>query len=526
MTAETSGTHPDSLVCLAKSPALTRAFALSTLVTPPLGLAYLAGTLRQRGIAVQIVDAIGENPDQLVPLEFCEGYSIGLSMDEVVSMIDERADIIGLSCMFSNSWPFDRRLIEKIRRRFPKAWIVVGGEHATACANYILETSPDVDVCVLGEGEETIVDLVRTLREGRDLSDVAGIAYRDAGNVCVTPARNRIRDIDDIPQPAWDLVPLENYMSRGLGHGVRNARNMPLMATRGCPYQCTFCSSPQMWTTRWIARNPVLVVDEIETYVREYNAENFDLYDLTAIIRKDWIMEFTRELLRRGIDITYQLPSGTRSEAIDEEVAKMLYRSGCRQMNYAPESGSPETLLRIKKKVKLERLEQSLRGVVKRDLKVMLNIIFFPDDTFRDVWKTFGFALRCSWLGAHDITFVPFVPYPGTELFEKLQAAGRIPGLSEEYFISLLTHSDLANIRSYNPNFSARQVLLIRLAFLLLFYSSNYLFHPTRFFSNAWHIFRNAPTTRGERVLGDLFRRLFRIYTMGDTAKSSSARQP
>lgn len=83
---------------------------------------------------------------------------------------------------------------------------------------------------------------------------------------------------------------------------------------------------------------------------KAYNAENFDLYDLTAIILKDWIVEFANELIRRNLPITYQLPSGTRSEAIDEEVVDLLYRSGCRNMNYAPESGSPDTLKAIKRK--------------------------------------------------------------------------------------------------------------------------------------------------------------------------------
>jgi anaerobic magnesium-protoporphyrin IX monomethyl ester cyclase len=503
----------DAVVCMLKSPALLKAFALSTLTAPPIGLAYLAGSLKSAGIGYQIVDAVGENLDQILPLDYCDGYSIGLSMDEIVARIDPRSDVVALSCMFSSSWPYDHRLIAKIRARFPEARIVVGGEHATACADYILGTCPQVDVCVRGEGEETFIELIRALRAGGDLSAVAGLVFRDGGGRIVrTEARKRIRDIDAIPVPDWEQVPIENYMTRGLGHGIANLRSMPLMATRGCPYQCTFCSSPQMWTTRWIARTPAMVVDEMEFYIRRYGAENFDLYDLTAIIKKDWIVAFAGEILRRGLKIEYQLPSGTRSEAIDEEVSELLFRSGCRQMNYAPESGSAESLKRIKKKVKLPRLEQSLRGACKHGLKVMVNIILFPDDTRKDVIETFKFMLRCSWLGLHDIAFVPYVPYPGAELYNQMVGDGRLPPMSDEYFISLLTHSDISSAKSHNPRFSARQVQMIRLAFLSTFYLSSYLFRPYRVLFNLKNIIWNTPATRGERTFRLLAERVLKIF--------------
>jgi anaerobic magnesium-protoporphyrin IX monomethyl ester cyclase len=508
---QNSGTGNDAIVCLLKSPALLKAFALSTLTAPPIGLAYLAGILKTAGIAYQAIDAVGESIDQILPLDYCDGYAIGLTMDEIVARIDPRADIIGLSCMFSSSWPYDHRLIDRIKARFPKADIIVGGEHATACADYILQTCPGVSVCVRGEGEETLLELVHALRAKTDLSDVAGIVYRDHDGVRQTPPRKRIRDIDNIPLPDWSEIPIENYMSRGLGHGIANMRSMPLMATRGCPYQCTFCSSPQMWTTRWLARSPALVVDEIESYMKRYQAKNFDFYDLTAIIKKDWIMAFAQEVLRRDLKIEYQLPSGTRSEAIDEEVAEILYRSGCRQMNYAPESGSAATLARIKKKVKLSKLEESLRGACRNGLKVMVNIILFPDDSRRDVFETFKFMLRCSWLGLHDIAFVPYVPYPGAELYNQMVKDGRLPALGEEYFIGLLTHSDISSAKSHNPRFSARQVQWLRLGFLATFYSSSYLFRPYRILQNLKNIIFNTPTTRGERTFRLLVERLVKI---------------
>ena len=169
------------IVTLIKAPALTNAFAISTLVTPPLGLAYLAAMLRAKKIDSKIIDAVGEKPDQVFPLSFCDGYGIGLTAEEIIERIDASTDVIGLSCMFSNSWPFDSRLIALISKRFPKVTIVVGGEHATACADYILTTCPEVDVVAHGEGEETLVELAQALRSNGDLSRVDGISFRRGG---------------------------------------------------------------------------------------------------------------------------------------------------------------------------------------------------------------------------------------------------------------------------------------------------------------------------------------------------------
>ena len=106
-----------------------------------------------------------------------------------------------------------------------------------------------------------------------------------------------------------------------------------------------------MWTTRWIPRDPDLLLDEMQFYQEKYGAENFDFYDLTAIVKKSWILDFCRKIEEREMKFTWQLPSGTRTEAIDGEVASLLYRAGCRNMSYSPESGSPTVLRRIKKKI-------------------------------------------------------------------------------------------------------------------------------------------------------------------------------
>ena len=236
-----------------------------------------------------------------------------------------------------------------------------------------------------------------------------------------------------------------------------------------------------MWTTRYTTRAPALVVDEIEDYVRRYGAENFDFYDLTAIVKRDWILEFCRLLDARGLRITWQLPSGTRSEALDEPVLRAMYRSGCRNVSYAPESGSERTLEAIQKKVKLERLEASMRTAVRVGLNVKANILIgFPDEQVEDLRETLRFILRMARIGVHDVSVWTFSPYPGSELFERLRDAGRLPRLDDDYYASLLSYSDVSGAVSYADALDSVQLQRYRVAGLLLFYGASYLTHPAR----------------------------------------------
>ena len=197
-----------------------------------------------------------------------------------------------------------------------------------------------------------------------------------------------------------------------------------------------------MWTTIWLARKPELVIAEMKQYLDRYHVTNFDFYDLTAIVKKDWIVEFARLLIKEDLNITWQLPSGTRSEALDAEVTDLLYKSGCRIINYAPESGSPEELDRIKKRVKPSRMLKSMRAAYRSRLQIKANFIFgLPGSSWRDVLNTFGFIARMAWVGVHDMNAFPFSPYPGSQLFEQLQREGRVK-MNDDYFRTLLAYTD------------------------------------------------------------------------------------
>ena len=354
-------------VCLIEPPkfvSLTN--FVSTISMPPIGLAYIAAAIREEGHDVTVVDGPGSAPRNYHIFED-EIRVRGLTQEEIIERIPFDAQVIGLGCMFTSHWMYVRELVSKIRKEFPRAFLLMGGEHVTGFPEYSLEQAP-LDSVVLGEGEETIAQLLEHVEKGLPLDDVLGIAYKDPkGLIRVNSRRKRMKEIDSIAKPAWDLFDIEKYNEVNQPHGSSQGKFMPMLATRGCPFSCTFCTSPNMWTTEWIPRDYKLVVDEMQDYQNNYGATDFQFEDLTAIVRKDWICNFCDEILKRSMKITFQLPSGTRSEGIDFEVATKLKAAGCHEFSFAPESGDPRILHAIKKKVNLPKMFDSARSALSRD---------------------------------------------------------------------------------------------------------------------------------------------------------------
>ncbi|MDP6786459.1 MAG: radical SAM protein [Rhodospirillales bacterium] len=475
--------------------------------SPPLGLAYIAGTLRGAGYVFHVIDATGAAFDQIRPYPERKDFLVqGLTVDEIVARIPSDTDIVGFSCIFSSVWPLTRGVAHAVRHRFPKALLVLGGEHGTAVPEYSLREGP-FDVIVLGEGEETFVKLVKAHRAERPLRDVGGLALISNGEYVETGLSARTRAVDDISLPAWDRFPIEEYIARHQTNGINLGRSMPLLATRGCPYTCTFCSSPNMWTTRYIPRNPKLVADEMESYIAAYGVSNFDFQDLTAVVKRSWVIEFCWELINRGLQVTWQMPSGTRCEIFDEEVADLLYRSGCRVLAFAPESGAPDMLELVQKNVNLDHLLRSVRIAVARRLTLScFFVIGFPGETSESLRKTAKLVRKLAWLGVHDVAVTKFIPYPGSTLFRTFLAEKKIT-LNDEFFISPLDYYS-RRAPSYANTITAKRLYWTMIWMFLNFYVLSFARRPIRTFTAvAKAIFTGIEATRYSKWLVD------RVYT-------------
>jgi radical SAM superfamily enzyme YgiQ (UPF0313 family) len=503
------------MITLIRPPAIDVLRFATTSVSPPIGLAYVAGSLEASGHNVKIVDAVASDPTQTT--RAFKGFLMGLKIEEMTERIDEGTKLIGISTIFTHEWPIVVRLVRLIRKRFPEVPIMVGGEHVSSMPEFCLHSS-DVDFVVMGEGEETCVELAEAIFSGNSHEDIAGIAYRGNGSVITNPRRQRNAAVDDIPRPAWHLFDLASYRKHGLIGGIdTDGITIPMLATRGCPYQCTYCSAPNMWTTRWVARTPSNVVDEMEYYIREFGASNFPLQDLTAIIQKEWIVDFCQLIIDRNLNITWQLPTGTRAEAIDEEVAELLKKSGMVSMAYAPESGSDETRELIKKRIHKDKLLKSMEAAVKHDLHVSCFFVLgFPHDTGKHFKDSLSFVRTLAEAGAEDIAIGFYMALPGTELFRKLYNQGRIK-FTRDYFRHILDSQTMAPSNLYMDVGSREMLSYWKLRIYFEFYGAKS--HKNTFigvlisvFSAIPGMFKKVHVSRMETAFRNFLTNCYRMF--------------
>ena len=500
-------------VCLIEPPkyvSLTN--FVSTISMPPIGLAYIASAIRESGHEVVVIDGPGSAPRNYYNYKDLVRVR-GLTQDQIIESIPSDAQVIGLGCMFTSHWVYVRELIERIHSTFPDALLVMGGEHVTGFPEFSLEESP-LDCVVLGEGEETIVELLHHFEKDLPLEQLSGVAFRNGkGEIKVNQRRQRMKDIDAIAKPAWDLFDIPRYNEVNQPHGAAQGKFIPMLATRGCPFSCTFCTSPNMWTTEWVPRNYKLVVDEMQEYQRDYGISDFQFEDLTAIVRKDWIVSFCDEIIARKMKVTFQLPSGTRSEGIDFEVAKKLKAAGCHEFSFAPESGDPRILKAIKKKVDLEKMYESAHSALDAGINVgCFFIIGFPEDTYRSVLKTYGAIIRCGLIGFTNVNLNAYSPQPNTESFQALQKEGVITDFDDEYLMSLFTFQDFgARKTSYNSKFGNLELSFMVNLGVLIFYMVYFLRKPSRIFQLFSDLGSDSSSNKTTKMAKSFFKDAFTI---------------
>lgn len=473
-------------------------------------MAYLAAVLREEGFTVRVLDAAGEDLDRLT--EYDEFRLLGLPKEEILERIPADVAAVGISCMFSNEWIYLKEVIDAIKERFPRAVTVMGGEHASAIPAYCLESCRGLDYCICGEGEGPIVAFAKAVLRGEgDVRAVGGLAYRDGDRIVVNPQAPRLSAIDEIPFPAWDLLPVEAYLERGLATITRRGqRIMPMLATRGCPYQCKFCSNPQMYGTRYFIRDVNEVIREIKWLRETYRITGFEMVDLTFITKRPWVKEFCRRLLAEGIDLKWNVPT-TRSEAIDEEVVELLKASGCANLTMTPDSGSPRMIEEMKKRVNLAHITKTVKTILRSGIVLKVNLVIgFPGERHRDVWQSLLYGIKLAIIGCPSIFFYRFVPYPGSEYYEHCRQRGDLPpyGPAFDRFLVKNIYNELGEMRSYSEHISDLMIRIYIFAGYLLTQTAYFLFRPTRILRTISNIRRNVPDSNVEILMAEVLHRL------------------
>tara|TARA_B100000686_G_scaffold355077_1_gene469652 strand:- start:163 stop:1662 length:1500 start_codon:yes stop_codon:yes gene_type:complete len=481
---------------------------------PPLALAYLASSLKKAQIEVQGIDATGLALNTIRPIPNTRLQYNGLGYEEIIQRINPKTRIVAISTTFTHEWNYVRESIIEIKNAFPNALIIGGGEHFSSIPEYCLRECPSLDFIGIGEGEDTLVEFCQTILRNEDPWKIDGLCYLMNNKFIQTPQRTRIRNIDEIPWPDWELFDIAPYFANSVSFGASFGRNMPMMLSRGCPYRCTFCSNPQMWTTRYYLRSVDDVINEIKYYIKQFQITGIQFYDLTAVVKKNWIVDFCQSLVANKIDLEWSLPSGTRSEALDGEVISWFSKTNLRYLVYAPESASSITLKSIKKQISFERMVKSVREAIRQKIVVRTNfIIGFPKENRKELYKTLWAQLKLSFYGVDEAPLFPFQPYPGTELFDYLVAKKRIV-LSPDYFNSLAT---LSNGRLsppdhfYSEYIGKTELFFYRITGTFLSYLISYSVRPQRILRTIKNLFFvNKTATVFEQRIKDKFRVMFR----------------
>lgn len=311
---------------------------------PPIGLAYLCSALKKAGLSATVLDASA------------------FSWRRLAADIRELSpSIVGITC-FTVERHQSFSCARLVREIFPDAKIVLGGHHASAFPEHLFSQAY-ADAVVIGEGEDTIVELSRALLDGGDLSRVKGIVYREGDTIIKTAPRELIADLDSIPYPSYSDFKLDDY----IGLPEVRGRASCLMSSRGCPHRCAFCSGSRFWQHTWRARSANNVLGEIQWLYDTGNVRNFTFYDDNFTVRNDRVIEICQGILDRGLDIKWTASSHVAH--IREEMLFWMKKAGCFRIDFGVESGSARILKNVQKGQTPEHIRKAFRLVHSAGIK-------------------------------------------------------------------------------------------------------------------------------------------------------------
>ena len=383
-------------------------------VKTPLGLAYIASYLEKYGYNPEILDCMAYYEEIK---KVGDEYRVGLNEKAICKKIKEvKPELVGLSCSYTSyeKDSFDiADLVKKIDKRIV---VVAGGAHSSANPHQILKNK-NIDMVVIGEGEETFLDIVRNLKNKAKLRNIKGTAVMNAKRIRINKLRKFIENLDEIPFPARHLLPMERYLK----HPENSISSMrkpttEIISSRGCPFNCIFCSIKTVWGNKWRGRSAKNVVDEIEFMYKKYGVREFRFFDDNLTWDKKRIIEICNEIIKRKLDIKWDTPNGVAISTLDYEVLKKMKQSGYYRIVMGIESGSLDTLKFIRKPHKLEKAEEIIKICNKLGIWTWSTfVIGFPYEKKEDIEKTINFAKKS---GLNFATFYIAQPYAGTEMYE------------------------------------------------------------------------------------------------------------
>jgi anaerobic magnesium-protoporphyrin IX monomethyl ester cyclase len=408
---------------------------------PPLGLAYMAAVLEQNGVDVKIFDC---------PVCDFDHAKLKAELDKY------QPTIVGVGSM-TPTIKSALKSAQVAKEVCPDTKVVMGGPHATFADMEILTSDSYVDVIVRGEGEETILELAKQAPEMHGLDKVKGITFRKDNQIVRTEKRPFIDDLDSLPKPAYHLLPMEKYRITG-----RNL--LPIISSRGCPFQCPFCVASQMFGARFRGRSPKNVLDEIEWLRDEHGAEGIAFQDDTFSFDKKRTMDICDGMIERKINLHWGC--GTRADVVNKEVFQKMSRAHCDEAMLGVESGCQRMRDLLNKRVTNVQIENAVKWSKEAGIFVTVSVILgYPGETKESLQETLDYIRRIE---PDDVWLCHATPYPGTCLRELVQKNGW--KMSEEWELY-----NTMNPIFEDPKLPASEIAAMRRKFYNKFYSTRYI---------------------------------------------------
>lgn len=408
--------------------------------SPMLSLPYLASYLIQNNFNAGILDISGSGSDNVTMVNGKKRF--GLRKDEIIERIAVfNPDLVGISAPSTTHSDDVHELAAIVKSVDHDIKVVVGGAHASSNPERVL-SDKNIDLVVIGEGEETLLEIVRRMKDKEQIDDVKGTALMKNGKFVKNTPRPYIDDLDSIGFPARHLLPMDNYFrvyQKGVNYTMR-PRFTTMISSRGCPGNCIYCAVKTVWGRRWRYRSAKNVVDEIEHLIKEYNIGEVHFLDDSISVSKKRLIEICDEILKRKLDIKWTTPNGIAVWFMDKALLRKMKAAGCYRLTFGLESGNKETLNFAGKNYDYEHAKEMIKYAHKIGLwTIGTFIIGFPYEKKESIEDTVKFAISTS------LDFAVFYianPFPGTKMYEYFQKEGLIPkedslivrGVGTKYF--------------------------------------------------------------------------------------------
>lgn len=380
-----------------------------TTVSQPLGLALLAAYVRQFGFSVAIIDAeaLFLTPQETIPL-----------MEEYEPLL------VGLSA-FTTKMTAAGKILSQYKGQNPHIPCILGGHHSSAIPERTLDEEA-VDYVVKGEGFFPVTELLSRLKEKRDQDGIKGLWYRKNGQIVKGGQAEGIVDLDTLPFPAWDLLPMDKYRAhhwQTWDYGLEQAPYSLLSTSSGCPFHCNYCSVNMVYPNRRVRyRSPKRVAAELTILVKRYGVRYVEIIDDTLTVNTKHVVGVCRAIIDAGLGDKISAWCFARTDRSDPELLKLMKQAGIDWAFMGFESGNNTVLQGVSKKQTTKQIDQAVHNGQQTGMHIGGNYVFgLPEDTFDTMGQTLELAKR---LNTEAANFFILMPYPGTGLHEKARELG------------------------------------------------------------------------------------------------------